>query len=335
MMSECGVDLDVHGNWGGLNGMNKLKKGAFTFTLGLTALVVLWTGVVSFGCRHVPFYRMTNKASQSLPLSREGIAAYERGDLDEAEEKLAKAVELNDDLETCRYYGETLWKRGKKVEAMEVLRLAADKNGAIDSQSSLYRSLGEKTLSVDRPDQTLLWANRIIDLSPKSAVGWELRGKALRDLGKKEEALDDFQRAAHFAVDDRSLLRDVATIQNETEKYDAALATWQYLEQLYPTNREPAEVLAGKGDAYSGLGLLADAQNSYEAAVRIAPNEPDYRIRLVETTIALKDFKRASDLLTEATAAVPNDPTLNRLSQTVKLMDSELAEKPGDNSRLR
>ena len=299
--------------------------------------LVFVVGVLSpFGCRHVPFYRMTKKASESLPLSREGIAAYERGDLEVAEEKLAQAVELNGaDIDACRFYGETLWKRGKRVEAMDVLREAADKHGPIDVQASIYRSLGEKALTVDRSDQTILWANKIIDLSPRSAVGWELRGDAELALGQSEEALADFQRAVHFETDDRSLLRKIATLQNETGDHDAALATWQYLEVLYPTNREPVEIFAGKGRSYAGLGLLADAQDAYETAVRFAPRDPEYRLRLAEIALARGDYDRASKIVAEAQAVIPDSLALQKLAQAANRQAAEVAEKPTDEKRFK
>ncbi|MBP5621036.1 MAG: tetratricopeptide repeat protein, partial [Thermoguttaceae bacterium] len=300
------------------------------------SLIIVVGVLAPFGCRHVPFYRMTKKASKSLPLSREGIAAYERGDLETAEEKLAQAVELNSsDMETCRYYGETLWKRGKRVEAMDVLREAADKHGPIDVQTSIYRSLGEKALTVERSDQTILWANKIIDLSPKSSVGWELRGKAERELGRPENALADFQRAVHFETDDRSLLLEIATLQHEIGDYDAALATWQYLELLYPTNREPVEVFAGKGRSYSALGLLADAQEAYETAVRFAPRDPEYRVRLAEIALARKDYRRASQIVAEAQAVMPDNLALQKLGQAANREIAEVAETPTDEKRLR
>ncbi len=315
--------------------MESQREERLCLALAFVGLIVL-ISQTSAGCRHVPFYRMTSKASQSLPYSREGIAAYERGDLETAEEKLFKAVELNgSDVETCRYYGETLWKRGKRVEAMDVLRDAADKHGPIDSQASLYRSLGEKTLLVDRPDQAVIWADKIVDLNPKSAVGWELRGKAYRALGKPQEALADFQRAVHFETDDRTLLREIASIQNEIGNYDAALATWQYLEQLYPTKREPAEVFAGKGRAYLGLGLLNDAQNAYEVAVKFAPNEPEYRVRLAETALARGDLRRANEIVAESKVVLPNEPELQKLYQRFNRENEQVAETPKDGLRLR
>lgn len=316
--------------------MRCTKRRSLTVTIALVWLVVLLTGWTSSGCRHVPFYRMTSRASKSLPFSREGIAAYERGDFETAEEKLAKAVELNGaDMETCRYYGETLWKRGKRDKAMDVLRDAADKHGAVESQSLLYRSLGEKALLDDKPDEAIFWANKIVDLTPKSPFGWELRGKAYRTLGKQEEALADFQRAVHFETDDRVLLRDIASIQNEIGDYDSALATWQYLEQLYPTNREPGEIFAGKGQAYAGLGLLTDAQFAYETAVKSSPNEPEYRLRLTEIALARGDFQRANSAIAEAKAVMPNSPALQKLYQTGRRGNEQVAETPSEGVRLR
>lgn len=291
----------------------KTLVGAAASALAIALGAVACVGVGG-GCRNVPFYRMTSKASKSLPLSREGIVAFERGDLARAEENLREAVELNDsDVETCRYYAETLWRLGKRDEAIAVLETAAQKRATIDVEESLYRSLGEKALERNRPEDAARWANKIVDLTPKSAVGWELRGKAARRLGRSEEALEDFQRAAHFASDDRGLLREIATIQNEIGDFDAGLATWQHLERLYPTNREPAEVFAGQGEAYCGLGLAVEAEESFAIAAATAPDVVEYRRRLAETRLARGEIDGALAALNEASARDQNDPTLREL----------------------
>lgn len=280
------------------------------------------------GCRNVPFYRMTSKASASLPLRREGIVAFERGDLDVAEAKFQEALKLNDcDVETNRYYGETLWLRGKRLEAMQVLRGAAGKHGAVDAETSLYRTLGEKSLELDDPEEALVWANKVVDLSPKSVAGWELRGKANRELGAKEEALLDFQRAAHFSVDDRDLLLQIATLQNDLEDYDSGLATWQYLERLYPTNHEPAAVFAGKGHAYIGLGLYADAEAAYEVAARYDPGEPLYRARLAETSILQGKYDAALAILDETGQAFANDPACQNIRRLANERIEQIARE--------
>lgn len=291
----------------------KTLVGATASALAIALGAVVCVGVGG-GCRNVPFYRMTSKASKSLPLSREGIVAFERGDLARAEENLREAVELNDsDVETCRYYAETLWRLGKRDEAIAVLETAAQKRATIDVEESLYRSLGEKALERNRPEDAARWANKIVDLTPKSAVGWELRGKAARRLGRSAEALEDFQRAAHFAADDRDVLREIATIQNEIGDFDAGLATWQHLERLYPTNREPAEVFAGQGEAYCGLGLVVEAEESFAIAAETAPNVVEYRRRLAETRLARGEIDGALAALNEASARDPNDPAVREL----------------------
>ena len=111
-----------------MDAIDMLKRNLCRVTrVVLSALCLVFASIAFLpGCRNAPFYRMTSKASMSLPLSREGIVAYERGDLSLAEEKFEQALRLNDaDVETNRYYGETLWKQGKRQKAMRVLRDAA------------------------------------------------------------------------------------------------------------------------------------------------------------------------------------------------------------------
>ena len=288
--------------------MFRLFVKRFASASPLVAVVLCLSVASSSGCASAPFYRMTNKASQSLPLSREGIAAYERGNYAVAEEKLAQAVQLNDsDVETCRYYGETLWRRGKRTEAINALTQAAEKNGPIDSQASLRRSLGEKALACDRPELALEWASRAVDLSPKRAESWELRGKVYRRLGDLKSALDDFQRATQYAQDERELLREIASIQFELGDFDSSLASWQYLERLYPTNREPAEVFAGKGGAYWALGLVVDAQESYETATALAPQNAEYRVALAQVALERGNVELATSALNEAMRLDPEN----------------------------
>ena len=312
------------------------KLSAYSIARATLALAVVTASAICVSCRNAPFYRMTSKASQSLPLSREGIAAFERGDLNLAEEKFEEALKLNDsDVETNRYYGETLWRQGKRRKAMEVLTSAAGKNGAIDAESSLYRSLGEKALELDDADQALAWSNKIIDLTPNSVAGWELRGKAYRKQGRLRDALLDFQRAAHFSNDDRALLREIATLQNETSDYDSALATWQCLERLYPTNHEPAEVFAGIGAAYSGLGLLTEAEEAFAVAARYEPNVPEYQMNLAQTALARGDYERAQTLYNGAMAMTTSDEERKILGATYQRRVEELARQPNANVRLR
>ena len=314
---------------------SRVEKG-LSIAYWRTALLFLVATAMLVGCRNVPFYRMTSRASQSLPIRREGIVAYERGDLELAEEKFQEALKLNDsDVETNRYYGETLWRRGKRNKAMEVLRGAAGKHGAIDAETSLYRSLGEKSLELEEPEEAFRWANKVVDLSPKSVVGWELRGKVNRRLGNKEEALLDFQRAAHFSVDDRELLLQIASLQNELGDYDSSLATWQCLERLYPTNHEPAKIFAGKGEAYVGLGLYADAETAYGVAVRYEPNEPAYRAKLAEASLLQGDYAGALAALNEADPAVADNPACQDVRRIVNERVEALAREQGATGVIR
>lgn len=316
--------------------MTRRVENGFSRALLRMALFFFIGSAMFIGCRNVPFYRMTSRASQSLPIRREGIVAYERGELDIAEEKFQEALKLNDsDVETNRYYGETLWRRGKRKKAMDVLRVAAGKHGGVDAETSLYRSLGEKSLELGEPEDALEWANKVVDISPKSVVGWELRGKSNRELGNREEALLDFQQAAHLSVDDRALLLQIASLQNELGDFDSSLATWQCLERLYPTNHEPAEVFAGKGAAYVGLGLYPDAETAYRVAVRYAPETPTYRAKLAEVSLLQGDYEEALATLKGAVPAVADDPAFQNVRRVVNERIEAIAREPQNNNVIR
>src|SRR5690606_22678425 len=84
------------------------------------------------GCRSLDRGPVSQAVVQCRQLTQQGANAMERGDWRRAESLLEQAVAASpEDQEARRYYAETLWQRGAKVEALEQLE-AARKIGSCD-----------------------------------------------------------------------------------------------------------------------------------------------------------------------------------------------------------
>ncbi|MBO7725478.1 MAG: tetratricopeptide repeat protein [Thermoguttaceae bacterium] len=249
----------------------------FGVPTGLLAAVLC----LILGCQGIlPFRGMSRKDNRRPELGREGVAAFEEGKYDLAAEKFAQAMKSDEnDLLSRRYYGEILWRDGKKNEAIHVLSDAAGRDGSPEERAAICESLAEKFLESDQAASALHYADKMIELTPRRHKGWQLRAMVCQEIGKKDEALTDYHRALQLAPGDKDLIRSLAVLEGELGDDRAALAVWEELGRLYPSRDQPLDVLLGKAEACRHLGRGLQAADCYAAAIERNPDDPAlYRI---------------------------------------------------------
>jgi len=203
--------------------------------------------------------------------SRLGIAALERGDLNEAEKRLEDAVRLNkNDINHRRHYAEVLWKQGKHQEALQQLDEAVKRGG--QNSDALHISLAEKYMALQEYTTAYRYADEAVRLNPQDARCWALRGRAKRlqaihQAGYAEhsaemlhQAREDYLRAVSLLPNDRELLAELAAVQMSCKQPEQALATWLTIQSLYSQNGEPTEVLIGKTETLLTLRRFDEAE---------------------------------------------------------------------------
>jgi tetratricopeptide (TPR) repeat protein len=193
---------------------------------------------ITMGCQ---FHRSFTPPSPSQiigsELSRQGIAALERGDLSEAEKRLEDAVRLNrNDVNHRRHYADVLWQQGKHKDALQQLDEAVKRGG--QNNASLHISLAEKYLAREEYTTALRYADEAVRLDPKNPQSWALRGRARRIQAMRQaadqsghveqtvvrlrQARDDYLRAVSLLPNDRELLVELATVQMACGQSDQA-----------------------------------------------------------------------------------------------------------------
>lgn len=286
--------------------------------------------VVSIGCHIVPFRNHVGKESQALILNREGIAAFERDQWDEASTKFTQAIKNDEnDLNSRRYYAEILWLEGNRNEALRFLTDAATRDGSDEEKIEIYESLSEKFLTIDQPQAALNYADKVIDLAPKRHEGWELRGTVHRRIGKSEEASADYHKALHLAPNDQELLRRLATFESEIGDDQRALAVWEELGRFYPDHSEPVDVLCGKALACRKMGRKREAADYYAAAVKRDPEDSRLYALLAETHLENNDAAAAQTVAAQAADRFPSDPAARTLKRRVE--EIGMADQAGKN----
>ena len=256
------------------------------------------------GCQlNRSFATLSLSQINSSEQSRKGVAALERGNLTEAEERLEHAVKLSkNDINHRRYYAEVLWQQGKHQEALGQLDEAVKRSG--QGNASLHISLAEKYLIIQEYTTAYRHADEAVRLDSQDFRSWALRGKAKRlqavhQAGYAEhmtamlhQAREDYLRAVSLVPNDRDLLAELAAVQMSCGQPEQALATWLSVQSLYPQGSEPDEVLIGRTETLMVLQRFDEAETCLVAIRQRGLNNPETERRLQTIMTAAQNSVR-------------------------------------------
>jgi tetratricopeptide (TPR) repeat protein len=217
-------------------------------------------------------------------LSRQGAAAMELGQWDEAESLLHRATEASPtDSATRRYLAEALWHRGATGEALLQIETAVRMDG---SDASLVVRAGEMLLAAGQTEQALQRAQQAIALDPKLSSAWALRGRVYWQMSLPDRALADLQRALQYAPDSADVLLDVAAIYRQQGQPTRCLTTLHHLLDTYSPGEEPQFALVLEGLTLADLGRHEQAAESLLAASQRGPADAEILYRLAQAQLA-------------------------------------------------
>lgn len=238
-------------------------------------LTIVLAGVLALATSGCRLPGRDGPVSRSLAtcreLSRQGIAALERGDTGQAEALLEEAVDTCAvDPQARRHYAEALWHRGCQTKAIEqleeLIKLAPD-----DVEARVR--LAEMHLAVGQLEQASATVEAALDLAPQAAGAWAVRGRVSAAAAESRQALANFHRALGLEPGNRKVLLEVAELHRRMNQPQRALTALQALADTYPPGEEPQQVLHLTGLAYLGLGRAEDAIAALStAATRNAPS---------------------------------------------------------------
>jgi tetratricopeptide (TPR) repeat protein len=279
---------------------------------------LLWTAALLAGCR-LP--GREGPVPQSLAdcrrLSQRGAAALERGQQQDAESLLAKAVAACPvDAEARRHYAEALWRRGAREESIvqmdEAQRLTPE-------DAALCARLAEMNLACGQLERASQNAERAVDLDPKLPGAWMIRGKVICSAGRPRQALADCLRALGYAPHDRAILLEVADLYRQLDEPQRALQTLQTLAETYPPGEEPGQVLYLMGLACVALRRYDDGVENLSAAlIRDNPTAERFH-RLAEAELLAGHPHEAAAAARQALTLEPQHQQCLRLLDRIEI----------------
>lgn len=281
----------------------------------LLAVVVL----TASGCASLRKMKPAPEAlSTCRSLSRDGVAALERGECDAACQLLHEAVETNPrDADARRQLAEALWAQHQYAAATEMIESAVQLEPTY--APTLVRA-GEMLHETGVTVTALQRVNRAIALDGTLAAAWALRGRLYRSQSQPERALADLHQSLRYSPHDTSVLLDVAELQYQLGRPQRCLASVHHLLDTYGPGDEPQRALWLEGLAYSSVDRPADAAASLLAASgRGAPN--------AELLFQLAKAQAAAGHRQAATTSVQQALAVDAGHQQSRVLMAQLADE--------
>jgi putative PEP-CTERM system TPR-repeat lipoprotein len=161
---------------------------------------------------------------------------------------------------------------------------------------------------------------RAADLAPASARGPFLVGVALRALGRKAEAEQQFERALAIAPGYPEPLAQLAAMSFADKNPNAAIARIARQAMLQPSSSEIQYLL---GRAYQAGGDTKRAEQAFLKAVELNPNAGGAYVSLGQMYSASKDYDRSIAELDKALVLRPDQPAALMLKSIAQQMKGD------------
>ncbi len=289
----------------------------------LTVVALSFCLAFSSGCLLVGREKPVSKqVATSRQLSQKGISALDRGEWDNGETLLAQSVKACPaDPEPRRHYAEALWHRGARDRGLAEMREARRLSG---EDPALTVRLGEMCFALGRMNEADALADEAIDVSPRLATAWALRGQVAQATGRLDDALSCYHRGIEYQRDDRSLLYLTAEIYRQQGRPERALSMLEALRDSYPAGEEPQHVLYLQGLAFVALTRYDDAAESLTLALGRETPSAELYCRLAEAQLLAGRTPEANAAVQQALALDPHHEPSRLVGQRIELASHSL-----------
>lgn len=172
--------------------------------------------------------------------------------------------------------------------------------------ASVYRNYATMLVRRKLYDRTEIWSARGLEVYPRDTELMNVRGVALRRLGRHAEAIEVLSRANRQAPKDRSILNNLGNVYNDL-KNPAAIDIFTKLVRQSPTDSDLQRAL---GRALWFAGDLEKAETRLKLATKLKPQLVDAWLDIIGLAHDLHGLDASNELLGQAVAANPLDPRL-------------------------
>lgn len=286
-------------------------------------MVIGGAGIPGGGCR---LWQPAQPGEKSLlasrQLTRQAIAALEQHQWDEGLRLAREAVQTcPPDVDARLVYGEALWAKGLREEAIRELEEVAQLTG---EDAGVEARLGEMYLAVGQIDRAREHANRAIELAPQDPRGWVVRARIARRSGDFPAALADYQRAVAYVPHQPEWLLEVAELYRAMGQPERALATLHQLADTYSPGEEPPQLIYLQGVTYLALNRPQEAAELLAQAIQQAGPCADWLYQLARAQAAAGRVRSAEQTLRQALRL---EPQHHASRQLLAQLHSQLPEE--------
>jgi tetratricopeptide (TPR) repeat protein len=174
---------------------------------------------------------------------------------------------------------------------------------AIDpNHAGTLHLMGLLSLQAEQYDHAAEWLARAIRQDPNPVYLLSL-GTTLQRQGRRDEALQVFDKAVQLKPNDAGLWRNLGNALIDLDRPDDAILTFQHVLKLDPQHADAAFRI---GFLLHQLGRLEEALSYLDLSERLQPNHvPTLQVR----GLSLRGLKRFDEALADSRRALALDPT--------------------------
>ena len=270
------------------------------------------------------YERVLAEAPENAPENSEvlhmlGVVALQQGRLDNALERIGKALALNPGFAVAHNSAGSVHQRlGHTSEAIESFRAAVE---ADPEYGNAHFNLGTMLLARHQHNEAAQALARAAELQPDLAEAHLKLGVAYKSLGRHDQAIETLKRAAELKpgfADAYSSLGNVYAAMGELEQAEAAYR------QAVETDPGSHAAHFNLGNVSGKLGKRQDAIGSYERALEIEPGFADAQGNLAEALFEAGERERAFGVFRQAIEAHPAEAVLHWMFASALLKAGEL-----------